>query len=157
VSLTAAYCHIWTKSQSNWHINIKELWSVYQGLLLWKPYLTGSNVAVAVDNSVVVSWLNSGTARSPQAMKILRKIFWLLTGCDAALRASWLSSSDNAAADAVSRLDFQLLYQHTGIHFPWHTLNLTHNLLSVVTAPLFPVRPFFSHEFHQLLLRTKSV
>lgn len=156
-SLSAAYCHIWTKSQSNWHINIKELWSVYQGLLLWKPFLTGSNVAVAVDNSVVVSWLNSGTARSPQAMKILRKIFWLLTGCDAALRASWLSSSDNAAADAASRLDFRSLYQLTGIHFPWNTLNLTPNLLSVVTAPLFPVRPFFSHEFHQLLLRTKSV
>lgn len=157
VSLSAAYCHIWTPSQRNWHINIKELWSAYLGLLNWIPFISGTNVSIAVDNQVVVSWINSGTARSPQAMKILRKIFWLLAKHDAAVHATWVSSSDNAAADAVSRLDFKRLFLETGIYFPWTSLSLTSIAsYSSLTAPSFPLPTFFSNDFHQFLLQIRN-
>lgn len=157
VSLSAAYCHIWTPAQRNWHINIKELWSVYLGLLTWTPFVVGTNVSIAVDNQVVVSWINSGTARSPQAMKILRKIFWLLAKNDAAVHATWVSSAENLAADAVSRLDFKRLFVETGIYFPWTALPLASpSLFASLTAPSFPLPPFFSHTFHQFLLRIRN-
>lgn len=157
VSLSAAYCHIWTPTQRNWHINIKELWSVYRGLLAWIPFISGTNVSIAVDNQVVVSWINSGTARSPQAMKILRKIFWLLAKNDAAMHATWVSSSENVAADAVSRLDFKRLFVETGIYFPWTALSLTSlTPYPSLTAPSFPLPVAFSNNFHQFLLRIRN-
>lgn len=157
VSLTAAYCHIWTPAQRNWHINIKELWSAYLGLLSWTPSIAGTNVSIAVDNQVVVSWINSGTARSPQAMKILRKIFWLLAKHDAAVHATWVSSAENLVADAVSRLDFKRLFVETGIYFPWTSLSLTSSsLFASLTAPSIPLPVLFSHNFYQFLLRIRN-
>lgn len=151
VSFTSAACHCWTPSQSAWHINIKELWSVYYGLSSWMPFLTGTNVAVAVDNAVVVSWLNAGTARSPQAMKILRKIFWILAKSGASLKAVWVSSSDNHVADAVSRLDFRSLFQNTGIYLPWTSCSPPPGIIHHLTAPSFPLSHSISQTFFQFL------
>ena len=71
VCLHSAWVHAWTNKQRAWHINIKELWSVYHSLLTWSPRWVGHDVFLASDNSAVVSWINSGAAQSTQAMSIL--------------------------------------------------------------------------------------
>ena len=119
-SPTACWVHAWTSLQSNWHINIRELWAVYRSLLTWGARnWANHDVVFAVDNSVVVSWINSGTARSTQAMSLLRKIFWLTASFNIRISAVWIPSGLNHAADAGSRLDFTRLHQLTGI-LPFH-------------------------------------
>jgi hypothetical protein len=104
----------WAPSQASWHINVKELWSVYHCLRLWSPKFLGATVVVGCDNQVVVSWLNNGCARSPLAMKILRKIFWICAKFDVRLFASWIPTDVNSVSDAASRLDFPGLLRATG-------------------------------------------
>jgi hypothetical protein len=72
----SAWVHAWTDKQ-DWHINIRELWAVYHSLLTWGPKWANHDVAVATDNTSVLAWINSGTSKSPQAMSLLRKIFWI--------------------------------------------------------------------------------
>ncbi len=68
----------WTPKQQAWHINIKELWCIHRNLVEWGPGWDNHDITAAADNAAVASWINTGTARSPQAMAILRKIFWVL-------------------------------------------------------------------------------
>lgn len=109
-----AWVHVWTNKQA-WHINIRELWAVYRNLVLWGPKWDNHDVAVATDNAAVLAWINKGTARSPQAMALLRKMFWLLASHNIRLRAVWIPSFANVAADAGSRLQFDILYSCTGL------------------------------------------
>jgi hypothetical protein len=60
------------------------------------------DIAVASDNAVVVSWINSGSAWSSEAMAILRKIFWAIASHHLQLKAVWIPSNANIAADAGS-------------------------------------------------------
>jgi hypothetical protein len=110
-----AWAHAWTPSQSSWHINIKELWSVLHSLLVWSPKWGSCDVIVGTDSTSVLGWINSTSAKSPQAMAIIRKIFWLTSRMGIRLSAIWLPSSANAVADALSRLDFQRCYLLSGI------------------------------------------
>ena len=111
----AAWIHAWSPRQKAWHINIKELWAVFHSLLTWSPSWKGQDVLFAVDNSAAFSWINSGTARSPQAMALLRRIYWICARANIRLRAVWIPSELNFAADAASRLDFDRLFALTGI------------------------------------------
>ena len=98
----SAWVHGWTPNQ-DWHINIRELWAVYHSLVTWGPRWANHDVAFAIDNSATVAWINYGVSRSPQAMKILRKIFWLIAKFNIRIRATWIPSNVNVAADAGSR------------------------------------------------------
>ena len=111
----SAWVHVWTTRQKAWHINIKELWAVFHSLLTWSSLWTDQDVLFAVDNSAAFSWINSGTARSPQAMAILRRIYWICARANIRLRAVWIPSELNFAADAASRLEFDRLFALTGI------------------------------------------
>ena len=117
----SAWVHGWTPNQ-DWHINIRELWAVYHSLVTWGPRWANHDVAFAIDNSATVSWINYGVARSPQAMKILRNIFWLTAKFNVRIRATWVPSEENVAADAGSR--FALPHLATLINCPlnWITL-----------------------------------
>lgn len=121
-SVDSVISHIWSPKQVNWHINIKELWSVYHCLRCWSHKLRGATVIVGVDNSTAVAWINNGTARSPIAMKILRKIFWIRAKFDIQLFASWISTDVNTVADAASRLDFARVHKYSGIPVPWSSV-----------------------------------
>ncbi|MGZ3596140.1 MAG: reverse transcriptase domain-containing protein, partial [Syntrophales bacterium] len=110
-----AWVHTWSERQSLWHINIRELWAVYRSLLTWGSSWENHDAYFAIDNAAVVSWINSGTARSTQAMSLLRKIFWITASKNIRLSVVWISSGLNAAADAGSRLDFNRLISLTGI------------------------------------------
>jgi len=118
-----AISHCWDKNQSSWHINIKELWSVYHGLLVNSRNWAGKSVNIACDNTAVVSWLNSGTARSPQAMAILRKIWWCLASNDIRMHFVWIPTNVNTAADAASRLDGKKVFESTKLRLHWHLIS----------------------------------
>jgi hypothetical protein len=70
---------------------------------------------IGCDNQAVVAWLNNGCARSPLAMKFLRKFFWLQAKFDFHLVASWIPAKANTMADAISRLDFAHFLSCLGI------------------------------------------
>jgi hypothetical protein len=131
-----AISHAWDKNQSSWHINIKELWSVYHGLLLTSWNWAGKSVNIACDNNAVVSWLNSGTARSPQAMALIRKIWWCLALNDIRLHLVWIPSGTNVAADAASRLDGKRVFEATNQRLRWHQITgRVMEIISHATAP----------------------
>ena len=138
-SLPQIWVHTWTQRQTSWHINIKELWAVYHSLLTWGSLWENHDVALAVDNSAAVAWINSGTAHSPHAMSILRKIFWLTSSLNIRLRATWIPSEMNHVADAGSRLEFSRLFSLTGvlpcdIKFSGRQLSTTHSS-SFINSP----------------------
>jgi hypothetical protein len=57
VSTDQALVHIWSPQQHSWHINVKELWSVYWCLHSWSPKFRGATVMIRCDNQVVVKIL----------------------------------------------------------------------------------------------------
>lgn len=149
-----ALVHAWSPKQLAWHINIKELWSVYHCLRLWSHQFRGAFAIVGCDNSAVVSWINNGTARSPLAMKILRKIFWIRAKFNIQLHATWISTDVNSAADAASRLDFPRFFSTSGISYSGISFS------GMPSAP-FPPLPILANspEHPNLLkwLRTSSL
>ena len=151
-SPTACWVHAWTSLQSNWHINVRELWAVYHSLLTWGArHWANHDVVFAVDNSVAVSWINSGTARSSQAMSLLRKIFWLTASLNIRITAVWIPTGLNYAADAGSRLDFTRLHQLTGI-LPFH-ISFSGLLSTIQSAsPFIYITPSLA-DHQQTLLR----
>jgi hypothetical protein len=110
-----ALVHLWSPHQHSWHINIKELWSVYRYLYSWSPEFSRATIMIGCDNLTVVAWLNNGCAHSPLAMKFLRKIFWLCAKFDFHLMALWIPTKTNTMADAISRLNFACFHLCSGI------------------------------------------
>lgn len=124
-----AWVHAWTVPQSNWHINIRELWAVYHSLLTWGALWANHDVAFAVDNSVTVSWINSGTARSTQAMSLLRKIFWLV---------AWLNIRINAVPAFLTRGDVDFVERGAVLHLRFTKTNQFPGPPIDISIPTFP-------------------
>jgi len=127
------------------HINLKELWALFHGLRRWSRKFAGANVTVGCDNEVVVAWINSGTARSPEAMVVIRKIFWILARHNIRLAAHWIPSRVNIVADAFSRLDFALAWSLSGISVP---ISRVENFRISDFARLPPPPPSLPHDFY---------
>lgn len=87
-------------------IQFKETYAVLQAILRWGDFWDGSHVNFNVDNQAVVSWLNSGSGKSPRSMSILRMISMLSTVLNFSFSSSWISTADNAIADAASRFQY---------------------------------------------------
>jgi hypothetical protein len=113
-SFPHAWVHAWTEKQV-WHVNIKKLWAVSRSLELWAPQWDNQDIAVASNNAAVVSWINSGSARLLEAMAILRKIFWAVASHHLQLKAVWIPSTANIAANAGSCFQFDCLWAVTAL------------------------------------------
>jgi hypothetical protein len=50
VSMDQALVHIWSPQQCSWHINIKELWSVYWYFRSWSPKFKGATIMIGCNN-----------------------------------------------------------------------------------------------------------
>jgi hypothetical protein len=87
------------------HINTRELRAVEQCLLHWGHSWAGHSILFHVDNTVALHGINNGTTRG-EPMKILRRLLLLAATFQVHdLQAVWISSEDNALADALSRWD----------------------------------------------------
>lgn len=148
-----AWIHAWTPKQ-DWHINIRELWAIHRSLVVWGHKWDNHDVAVATDNTAVASWINKGSARSPQAMAIIRKIFWLLISHNIRLRAVWIPTELNFAADAGSRLLTSELHSFTNIQPSTVLYSGSRPVLATIKP--FSLLPSAVADHSQTLLRLKT-
>lgn len=92
-------------------IQFKEAYAVLQAILRWGDEWAGSHVTFHVDNEAVYNWLNSGSGRSPNSMGVIRMIFMLAAHLNFSFSSVWISTSENALADAASRFQYSRLFQ----------------------------------------------
>lgn len=65
--------------------------------------LRGKHVMLREDNQAVVAILRSWTSRSPDIMRVLRRLWWLLDTHDITLHPRYIRSAANWWADSLSR------------------------------------------------------
>ena len=95
----------------NEDIQFKEIYAVLQAVLRWGDQWDGAHVQFNVDNQAVVSWLGTGTGKSPRSMHVLRMISMMAVALNFTYRSSWISTSQNALADAASRFQYSRLFR----------------------------------------------
>lgn len=92
-------------------IQFKEAYAVLQAILRWGDMWSGCHVLFHVDNEAVFNWLRSGSGRSPNSMGVVRMIFMLAAFLNFSFSSVWISTSENALADAASRFQYSRLFQ----------------------------------------------
>lgn len=92
------------RSSTTEHINALELEATRVAFDRWSTHWTHGTVIIHTDSSVAFNGLTDGSLRGP-AMDPLRAILLEAAVFDIQIHCRWLSSSSNALADALSRLD----------------------------------------------------
>lgn len=90
-------------------IHVHEIFALLIACRTWPLALTGLFLCCHIDNQIVVSAVNKGTAKGeygPLMMQYLRELFWLSASLDFRLTARYITSKDNALSDALSRNDW---------------------------------------------------
>ena len=90
-------------------IHVHELFAVLILCRLFSAALSGLHVRLHIDNTVVVSVVNKGTAKGatgPRMMHYVRDLFWLSARHNFRLTSNYISTTDNTLADALSRGEF---------------------------------------------------
>ena len=87
------------------HINTLEMRAVEQVLLYWGRLWRGKLLVIHVDNQAVAYGLAKRTMRGAP-MRVLRRCLLLAAEYDLDLEARWVSTTENALADALSRADY---------------------------------------------------
>ena len=85
------------------NINVYELWPVVAGLHRWAPHYRNSCLHVITDNMQVLAMLNTGRSCNKVRMTWLRELFWICFVNNIDIFATYIKSSDNVLADALSR------------------------------------------------------
>lgn len=93
----------WRPHQRRHHITMLEAKAVRFAVEAFACKLRGRHVLLHEDNQAVVALLHSWSSRSPELLKELRKLWWLLDREDITIDARWISSARNHIADALSR------------------------------------------------------
>ena len=107
------------------------------------PLFGGEHLLLGIDNQVAISWIDSGTARRPRAMRALR-ILWRLQALHRVhISTRYIPSEENALADAASRLDTYRFFRASSNWRSSHLSSLrprleTHGRSSLVAAPYGP-------------------
>ena len=92
-------------SLRNENINSQEMRAVEQALLYWGPRWKGKRVLLHKDNHRVVYGIANGTTCGGP-VQVLRRCWLWATENDLELEARWITTKENALADALSRLDY---------------------------------------------------
>ena len=93
----------WQADQQNDHITLLELRSVLYSVQSFRHELRGHTVQLWEDNQAVVAILQSWTTKSPDMMRVLRKLWLLLDSLNITLVTRYIRSADNVQADELSR------------------------------------------------------
>ena len=86
------------------HIHTKEMRAVEQGLLHWGRLWKGARVSMHIDNRGVVYGIENQSIRG-STMEVLRRCLLLASKWDIELCPTWIPTTENALADALSRFD----------------------------------------------------
>lgn len=94
----------WTSDQAHWHINRKELFTVYIALSKFKDMVSGKSIMLQSDNKTVVVYIkNQGETRSLILLKATNNLLALADISDITLHAFYLPGRFNSIADRLSR------------------------------------------------------
>ena len=93
----------WQAHQRGLHITLKELKAVRLTVETFLSQLRGRRVLLWEDNMAVKHILTNLTTKSPEMMRELRKLWYLLDTNDITLRARYIRSASNVWADRLSR------------------------------------------------------
>jgi hypothetical protein len=93
----------WKQLQQEEHITLLELRAVLYTCQTFRHELRGKTVQLWEDNQAVVAILRSWTSKSPDIMRILRQLWFLLDTNNITLVARYIKSADNVQADGLSR------------------------------------------------------
>jgi hypothetical protein len=91
-------------------IQFKEIYAVLQAILCWGHLWRHHHVIFHVDNEAIVDAITKETNRSRFTMTILRPIVMLAAFLDFSFSSCWLSSAQNALADAASQFQYAHLF-----------------------------------------------
>ena len=85
------------------HITLLELLFVLNSVQTFRHELRGHTVQLWENNQAVVAILKSWTTKSPDMMRVLRKLWLLLDSLNITLVARYIRSADTVQADELSR------------------------------------------------------
>lgn len=120
---------------ADYHINLKELYTVFLSAKRWAHYWVNKHIVVYTDNTTTMYMINKGTSRNQVAMSWLRELFWLSACFNFHLTARYVPGKYNILSDAISRLDQLAISQWMGI-LNDYGLNLS-NIFSHISAHTF--------------------
>ncbi len=92
-------------------IQFKEIYAALQATLRWGHIWSGQHVVFHIDNEVIVNAIETDRNRSRATMSVLRTLLMMAACLDFSFSSVWLSSKENALADAASRFQYRQLFQ----------------------------------------------
>ncbi len=94
----------WGPEHLSSHINVLELWAVFNALQHFRPLVMGRAILVRCDNATVVAYINrQGGTRSGRLCALTWKLFHWCIRHRITLSAVHLPGEENITADALSR------------------------------------------------------
>ncbi len=108
------------------------------------PLFRGEHLLLGVDNTVAISWMDSGTAKRPRAMRALRVLWRLQALYRVHVSTRYIRSEHNTLADAASRRDAFRFFRASREWESSHYSSVrqygleTHGRSSLVAAPYGP-------------------
>ncbi|KAK3276374.1 hypothetical protein CYMTET_15545 [Cymbomonas tetramitiformis] len=137
------------------HITHLELQAVFKTVQSFMRELEGKVVRLYCDNQAVVAMLSHFTARNPELMRRMRKLWLLLDLHDIELQARYIRSEANEWADRLSSLAYDWRGETNWVYPPWGLLDEVaqkikeENMAATVLTPYCPGQSWF-RELEQL-------
>ena len=101
----------WGPLSEQLSIAVKELIPILIAALIWGRSWSGQKVLCHCDNQVVVAAIRSRSSAQNQIMHLLRCLFFIEASANFSLAAKYITSTDNAIADALSRDSLNSFFQ----------------------------------------------
>lgn len=92
-------------------IQFKEIYAVLHAVLRWGHLWRHCHVVFHIDNSAIDNAIVTERNRPRPSMAVLRTLLMLAACLEFSFSSSWLSSADNALADAASCFQYTRLFQ----------------------------------------------
>jgi hypothetical protein len=102
----------WPQSWARLHIAAKELVPNVIAIAMWGAQWQATTVLIRSDTKAVVASLSSGTAKDALLMHLLRCLHFYLAHFDIRVIARHVAGVENTAADALSRNNLDVFFQH---------------------------------------------
>jgi hypothetical protein len=92
-------------------IQFKEFYAIIQAILRWGTHFSGKHIVFHTDNQGADSAIRNLSIRSAPTMNLVRQFVGLACRLDFTFESSWISTHDNAIADAASRFQFSRMFE----------------------------------------------
>ena len=100
----------WVGPAAGYNITVKELIPIVIAAALWGREWQGKSVLVQCDNAAVVSIINHGSSKNPEAMHLMRCLVFIAAKWEFHLVATHIKGVNNTLADALSRDNLVLFH-----------------------------------------------